>query len=292
MTLKCQRLATLSPIVPAHTCVMTIASPPRDPAPLRVLVLDDDMISRLVLAELIRSLGHHADEADNALQAIDRCLAGHVDALLVDLSMPDMDGFELLRCLRADERSRGLPATPVVAVTGHVGAEHRARTQAAGFVGHLDKPVERAALGACLDALAARHDDTAVAPSVAAALEPAPHFAADAAWTDDQAAAALRDLVAGQVPDAGFLLSLARTFDVRTRELLTQLEHTDATTAAQLMERLRGCAQGVGANALAARCQLDNLPALADISADFERIAQSLIRAASRLGARPPDPPA
>ncbi len=124
--------------------------------PLTVLVVDDDMISRLVLAELARSLNHRADEIEDPAQAIEAAVSGRYDAMFVDLSMPEVDGFEILRRLR--ERESGLGQTrrlPVVAVTGHVEPEAHARTRAAGFAGHLDKPVQRLALQRMLETLAA-----------------------------------------------------------------------------------------------------------------------------------------
>jgi CheY-like chemotaxis protein len=101
------------------------------------------MISRLVLAELARSLDHQAEEADDAEQAIAAAVSGRFDVMLVDLSMPEVDGFEILRRLREREATLGRPALPVIAVTGHVEPEDHARTRAAGFAGHLDKPVLR-----------------------------------------------------------------------------------------------------------------------------------------------------
>jgi len=124
-------------------------------APLNVLVLDDDMISRLVLAELARSLDHQAEEADDPEQAISAAVSGRFDLMLVDLSMPQADGFEILRRLREREATLGRPALPVIAVTGHVEPEDHARTHAAGFAGHLDKPVMRATLQQMLDRIGA-----------------------------------------------------------------------------------------------------------------------------------------
>jgi CheY-like chemotaxis protein len=113
------------------------------------------MISRLVLAELARSLDHQAEEADDPEQAIVDAVSGRFDVMLVDLSMPQVDGFEILRRLRAREAALGRPPLPVVAVTGHVEPEDHARTRAAGFAGHLDKPVLRQTLQQMLTAVSA-----------------------------------------------------------------------------------------------------------------------------------------
>ncbi len=113
---------------------------------LNVLVLDDDVISRMVLAELTRSLDHQAEEAEEPDHAIDLAVSGRFDVMLVDLSMPQVDGFEILRRLRAREAALGLTPLPVIAVTGYVQPEDHARTRAAGFAGHLDKPVQLATL--------------------------------------------------------------------------------------------------------------------------------------------------
>lgn len=247
------------------------------PARLRLLVLDDDMISRLVLAELARSLGHEAEEIDNAAEAVERAASGAFDALLVDLSMPEADGFEILRRLRARETAQDSLPLPVIAVTGHVGAEDHARTQAAGFCAHLDKPVQRMVLQEILARLAPPH-----APPPAQGGAAVPADVDEAALTHG-----LLRLAGHRGGDARFLHTLVQAFAQRSAGLAQQLERlvaepagADADLAARrtdILARLRACALAVGAIDLTDRCR-DPDVAPAALAAQFEAVAHALAR--------------
>ncbi|MFN3615323.1 MAG: response regulator, partial [Rubrimonas sp.] len=75
--------------------------------------------------------------------------------LMLDISMPDLDGADALARIRAEEAARGLPAPPALAVTANVLPDQVQEYLAAGFAAHLPKPVRRDQLGAALAALAA-----------------------------------------------------------------------------------------------------------------------------------------
>ena len=105
---------------------------------LRILVVDDEPENREVLRRLLESLGFAVAEAESGRGGIDTAKAWRPDLILMDLRMPEMDGLEATRALRA------LPAfqdTPIVAVTAAAFAEDRARALAAGCDVHLAKPV-------------------------------------------------------------------------------------------------------------------------------------------------------
>jgi len=76
------------------------------------------------------------------LKAFDRLVP---DVVVTDLAMPERDGYVLLREVQGRARGPG-PATPVVAITAHAGADDRDRALAAGFVAYLPKPLEPAQL--------------------------------------------------------------------------------------------------------------------------------------------------
>lgn len=127
--------------ISAHTGVRFIREPvvaPAHPARRRVLLVDDQEISRLVAAEVLRQLGIEVTEATggaSALRALDGCAADATfDAALLDLEMPEMDGRETLRAIRARERWRSLP---VIVLTAHDLEE----AQIEGMSGYLPKPV-------------------------------------------------------------------------------------------------------------------------------------------------------
>lgn len=104
----------------------------------RVLVVDDDEASSEVLRHLLELEGIGVVEANDANDALERLRAERFDALVTDIAMPGLDGYDLLARLRADPK---LHALPVVALTGagRVADAHRAAE--AGFDAHLTKPV-------------------------------------------------------------------------------------------------------------------------------------------------------
>lgn len=108
-------------------------------SPKRVLVVDDNDTVRSIVASQLESKGHIPDTADGAVKALEKMKASSYDAVILDISMPVMDGFEALGIMR------GLPGaagrTPVIALTAHALVEVRERCLAAGFDQFLTKPV-------------------------------------------------------------------------------------------------------------------------------------------------------
>jgi CheY-like chemotaxis protein len=104
----------------------------------RVLIADDNTDFRITLAELLARSGHEVMTAPDGRRALQLARELEPDAVLTDLSMRGMDGFELAAALRASPRHRHVL---LVAVTGHGTPAARARTLASGFDVHLVKPV-------------------------------------------------------------------------------------------------------------------------------------------------------
>ena len=109
----------------------------------RVLVLDDNADSAESLAELLRLWGHEVRTAHSGSEALDAARDFKPDAALLDLGMPDMNGYEAARLLR--ERA-GLNGTAFIALTGYGQEADRRRSEEAGFQAHLVKPVDPKAL--------------------------------------------------------------------------------------------------------------------------------------------------
>jgi PAS domain S-box-containing protein len=122
-----------------------------------VLVVDDHQINRLVAIKQLESLGLSAQEAHSASRAWELVIANRYHAILLDVSMPGMDGLEFTRRLRAREEStattRTTPALRVIAMTGHADGEARRRCIDAGMDDLITKPVDRQALANALRAL-------------------------------------------------------------------------------------------------------------------------------------------
>lgn len=117
-----------------------------------VLVVDDDALNRKVVLTLLRAEGHEVQCVNSGQEALEAIARRRPDLVLLDLMMPGMDGFEVVRRLRAQADGAQLPVVAVSAID-HAGA--RARLAAAG-VTIINKPIDRWALKACVDHLLAR----------------------------------------------------------------------------------------------------------------------------------------
>jgi CheY-like chemotaxis protein len=106
---------------------------------LRVLLVEDHEVNRLVAARLLEKMGHETLEAGTGHAALEVFGAGAPDLVLLDIQLPGMDGFEVLRHLRQVEQAQGRH-TPVVALTAHAQSGDRERCLAAGMDGYLSKP--------------------------------------------------------------------------------------------------------------------------------------------------------
>jgi PAS domain S-box-containing protein len=120
-----------------------------------VVVVDDDPDARSLLQTLLGTAGARVVAASSALAALQVLSESAVlpDALLVDIGMPGMDGFELIRRIRRHERLAKIPAA---ALTAYTRPADRARVLASGFQMHLAKPVDPTELLSALGALAGR----------------------------------------------------------------------------------------------------------------------------------------
>lgn len=115
---------------------MTPSDDPSGGGPL-VLVVDDFDDSREMLAEYLLLTGFRVAQAKDGREAIEQAFALAPDVVVMDLSLPEIDGWEATRILRADPRTKHLP---VVALTGHALAEHSHEAREAGCDAFLTKP--------------------------------------------------------------------------------------------------------------------------------------------------------
>ena len=108
-----------------------------------VLVADDDADNREILQYLIGQQGGTVRSAGSARAALEMLLTWTPDVLVLDISMPDIDGYQLLQTIRGVDRLRSVPA---VAVTAHAYERDKLRCIEAGFVEHVPKPYDPGAL--------------------------------------------------------------------------------------------------------------------------------------------------
>lgn len=105
----------------------------------RVLVVDDDRAIRLLCVTYLSSAGYDVIEAVDGQDGLERALAERPDVVLLDVSMPVLDGFGLAAALRRDTRTRRLP---FVFLSGETDPEVKARAYEAGAHGYFSKPFD------------------------------------------------------------------------------------------------------------------------------------------------------
>jgi two-component system, cell cycle response regulator DivK len=121
---------------------------------MRCLIIDDDLDSREGYAEYLQAYGFEVGTLSRATMAVAEIRRWKPDVVLLDLRMPQMDGWELLRLLRADRVGQMLP---VVVLSACSYADDRARAEAAGCDAFLSKPCTPAEVLSCMaTVLAAR----------------------------------------------------------------------------------------------------------------------------------------
>jgi signal transduction histidine kinase len=111
--------------------------------PKRVLIVDDNVDSADSLAMVLTFDGHETDRVYTARAALEHAKSFHPDVVLLDIGLPEMDGYEVARRIR---KIPDLERVRLVALTGYGQPEDRLRTESAGFDDHLVKPVEFPAL--------------------------------------------------------------------------------------------------------------------------------------------------
>jgi PAS domain S-box-containing protein len=144
------------------------AAPPRQresSKPRRVLIVDDDEFNRLVFRRSLPQPPFQVDEAVNGRAALEAARRAWPDAVLLDLEMPVMDGFEAARRLRALEREDGRGRCTIIAISSNDEAVVVERALAAGCDHYIVKPAPREALLKLLDA-----DTVALDPDLRASL--------------------------------------------------------------------------------------------------------------------------
>jgi len=102
-----------------------------------ILLVDDYADNRAMYARYLMYAGYRVDEATNGQEALDKAEQFHPDLIVMDLSLPVMDGWEATRRLKANSQTRRIP---VLALTGHALGDHEREASAAGCDGYVTKP--------------------------------------------------------------------------------------------------------------------------------------------------------
>jgi PAS domain S-box-containing protein len=228
-----------------------------------ILLVEDNVINQQVALGILQLQGYNVTVVNNGREALEAHAQGAFDLVLMDCHMPEMDGFEATREVRARERAAGGKRTPIIALTANAMAQDRDECLAAGMDDHVSKPFSILRLQEKLDRWMPR------APVAPARPEGA---AADAAneVLDRQA---LEQLSAALKPEllAGMMELYLRESPRLICDLKKAARAGDAAQMASSAHSLKSCSANVGAKALSRFCAELEQSARA---ADAERAAK------------------
>ena len=122
---------------------------------LRVLLAEDNDINRTIIRKMIEKRGHHVTEATNGRRVLEALAELTFDLVLMDVQMPEMDGFEATASIRESERE-SLVHLPIIALTAHAMKGDEERCLAAGMDGYVTKPLDISGLFALIEQLVPR----------------------------------------------------------------------------------------------------------------------------------------
>jgi two-component system, sensor histidine kinase and response regulator len=110
----------------------------------RILVAEDNAVNRKLIEMMLKKIGCKVILAENGREAVEKFIMSpeSYDLILMDIQMPEMDGFEALRILRV----KGYTDIPILAMTAHAMKEHREECLAAGMNDYISKPIRKPAL--------------------------------------------------------------------------------------------------------------------------------------------------
>ena len=237
---------------------------------VRILLVEDNPVNQKVALRILERAGHRADAVGNGLEALVALEKVPYDMVLMDVQMPEMDGFEATRFLRA--REAGKDRVPVIAMTAHAMKGDRENCIRAGMDDYVAKPIQPKELISVIDRWAGRR---VLPPGHAGASAPAPP--PELALLDEGRALE----ATGQ--DRKFLGELANLFveviGERLPTLIGAAELSDLEVVRLEAHSMRGAAANIGARRIeAAALELEDACNQRD-TAGFRRAADRLIQA-------------
>ncbi|MSR81880.1 MAG: response regulator [Candidatus Latescibacteria bacterium] len=270
-----RQLAPAAKAVPVQAPVKPSVLPA---APLRLLVVEDNPFNQLVARGYLQQAGHRVEVAADGRLALERIAAEVFDAVLMDVQMPELDGYETTRPIRRLEGARG-GHLPIIGLSARTAPEDRQRCLDAGMDGYLAKPINRAQLLAALAALSGRQ--SAVLPEKNTAT-------AAGAVLDPVVLANLQEWEReGHLSLAEFVQVFAEDGGRRLRALRQAAAAGEAERVKREAHALKGASRELGAGRLAGLCQqveelgiagvMEEIGALLDeVEAEMERVKEVL----------------
>jgi CheY-like chemotaxis protein len=245
------------------------ATPEPGVRPLRILAAEDNPVNQKVIVGLLAKGNHVVTVAGDGRQAVAAFDAQPFDVVLMDVQMPEMDGFEATAAIRQRDAASGRH-TPIVAMTAHAMKGDRERCLAAGMDDYVSKPVQRSELHRVL-AWVAGHTPVVKPAEAVSPVEPTPAPRGQLPPLDRAAAI---DRLGG---DEELFAEVATVFRGDAPKLLDELSRAvaagDATTVRRAAHGLKGAAGYVGGGPTAAAAEvMEAIGASGDLSAAEETL--------------------
>jgi PAS domain S-box-containing protein len=243
--------------------------------PLSVLVVEDSPVNQKVARDLLTRQGHHAVVLGTGRAALERMESERFDVVLMDVQLPGMDGLEVTRRIRRDEKRTGRHV-PIVAVTAHAVEGDREACLAAGMDAYVSKPIRSSQLLAAIEKI------TGAAVGHADAASPR---------KSDDVQVNLASALAAVDGDPKLLAEVVETFGKESPRLLAAIEQAIATKNAELLRRaahrLKGTVGYLGATRAVQMARVLEAAGrenrLAGAETAVESLKQELIRMAPAL---------
>ncbi|MYN07271.1 MHYT domain-containing protein [Pseudoduganella aquatica] len=246
--------------------------------PLNILAADDVPQNLELLTLLLGKQGHSVTGASDGAIAVQLAAEGRFDVILMDVQMPDVDGLEATRRIRAQEAQQGRGRVPIIAMTASVLEKDREATSAAGMDGFAPKPVDMHVLGRELAMVLGIDIAEEAAPDAEQSLQVLNHAHALHRWAGEERAyhRSLRNFAAERAQASGDLRSLTGVGTGHGDDAAA------AADAAGLAHQLKGAAGNLGLEQLAAA--LDQLErALRDTDTPADAVSGMLAAVEQRL---------
>ena len=218
----------------------------------RVLVVEDNLINQQVAAELLNRTGIVYDMAGNGEEAVQAVGKTLYDAILMDVQMPVMDGFDATRIIRNE---LGMKQVPIIAMTAHAMKDDRLLCMDAGMNDYITKPIDRRIFYATLQKWICAPVRT---PEPDGAEFWREHLAIQNFPMDSKElnVAEAVERIGGNVDlFINLLKDFQKTYGMGISEVRETLERGDTTAARRLLHTVKGMAGNISANALMAICR-------------------------------------
>jgi len=285
-----ERTATGPPAPSTRPAAATPVARRRD---IHVLVAEDNMVNRIVVAEMLKRSGCKCDAVENGREAVEAVFERRYDLVLMDCQMPEMDGFEATHAIRqrearAETSGERAGRIPIVALTANAIKGDRERCIEAGMDEYLSKPIDPQKLQAVIDQVLTEPSPATLRPghdsptgsSSTPGVAPSKTYGQAPAGGDERSTAPLdvQALLDRCMRDVSVIIAVLERFEAQASDDLQRLtaciDERDARSTANIAHALKGAAGTISASTLC------------NVAAELEQMASAgdLDDAAARLG--------